>query len=328
MSSSASISKKATVEEAEQSPSPPPASPAKLPESTDEGGNGKSGVIDEPIDSLGNDDEKEQEEEEEEEWDPSSERLPGQTTSKGGKGKNKDDGKEEIDAGGEGQPWQAVWAEQQNAWYFWNTKTGEVSWTNPLAESGSDPTSSADQSLQPPLPSGISTVQFQPPLPSTSAFPSSASASASNQGQIHAQEHGHGYGFAFGSYDADGQPEIDEGLAHLFGGGSGSSTSGMGDGGMGIHQQASFNARTGKFQANAGVYNPGYLDEYNRSKRMNNYYFDVDQWEKQKAEENNKRKRMEEEGKVPERKVTKKDIERFKKKNQERKQRSQAWLRE
>lgn len=51
-----------------------------------------------------------------------------------------------------------------------------------------------------------------------------------------------------------------------------------------------------------------HLDEYNRAKRMNSHYFDVDAWEKQKAEENAKRKRDEESGVVSNKKITKKDM--------------------
>ncbi|WVW85532.1 hypothetical protein I302_107570 [Kwoniella bestiolae CBS 10118] len=272
-------SKQATVEDASSaSPTPPP---AELPESSaavDE-------AVDQPIDSIGEDDQsKEAEKEEEEEWDPSSERLPGQATPKEKekeKGKEKADGKTE-----EEQPWQAVWAAEQNAWYFWNRNTGEVTWTNPL-----DPSTS--NSTQPPL--------FAESTSSSATYPDNS---------------------AFGGDPS--QPEIDPGLAHLFGGDAGSSSAG-GDPAM---QKAMFNSRTGKFTSMNYEYTVGHLDEYNRAKRMGNHYFDVDGWERQKAEENERKRKAAEEGGRGERKVTKKDMERFKKKNAEKKARSQAWLRE
>ncbi|WWC71484.1 uncharacterized protein I206_105442 [Kwoniella pini CBS 10737] len=300
--------KKATVEEAESSPSPPSSS-SKLPEFSTNSQQ-EENVTDEPIKNLEKDkDDDSQEEEDEEEWDPSSEKLLGQINLKE-KGKNKEIDNE-IKKDEEEQPWQAVWAEQQNAWYFWNTKTGQVSWTNPLINL-------VESEIQPPLPPN------QPPLPNQSSLPSTSTLNGigitSNQVQNE-------FDINQGQYNLNEQPEIDEGLAYLFGGGGGTSSNLYGiDNSL---QKASFNSRTGKFQSNQINNNPGYLDEYNRSKRMNNYYFDVEQWEKEKVKENElKRKRQEEQGNLPEKKITKKDIERFKKKNQERKQRSQAWLRE
>ncbi|WRT68500.1 uncharacterized protein IL334_005476 [Kwoniella shivajii] len=290
--------KKATVEDA-SSLSPSPSAPAPVQSSSPDG---KEDTVDEPITTLGGDDaeaegkeaeDEEEEEEEEEVWDPSSEKLPGQGESSKGKSKAKNVGE------GEEQPWQAVWSPEQNAWYFWNTKSGQVSWTNPLEPSSSTST----MTPQPPLPSG--------PAPASSSAPTPAA------GGYNAFEHDRDYDSSV--------PEIDPGLAHLFG--ESSTGGGMGRGLDSTLQKAKFNSRTGKFTGNEYQYTVGHLDEYNRAKRMNNHYFDVDAWEKQKFEENQKRKRDEEQG-ITDKKITKKDMDRFRKKAQEKKARSQAWLRE
>jgi hypothetical protein len=84
------------------------------------------GPIDEPITSLGDDDDQEgQSESSEGEWDPAEERLPGETSKKrkakhddkssASKTKGKDKGKEKASEGeASEQPWQAVWAPEQN----------------------------------------------------------------------------------------------------------------------------------------------------------------------------------------------------------------------
>ncbi|ORX38449.1 hypothetical protein BD324DRAFT_358124 [Kockovaella imperatae] len=157
----------------------------------------------------------------------------------------------------------AVWSAERNAWYFWNTVTSEVTWTNPLQPESS--TSSAP--AQPPLPPG--------PPPESTTQPSAS----------------------FGM-----PADIDPDLAYLLPpsqrGGSGAQSSA---------QTALFNSRTGRFTPADYSYSVDHLDEYNRSKRMNSHYFDVDAWEKQRAAENAKRKRDAEAGVEPA-KVTRKDM--------------------
>ena len=95
-------------------------------------------------------------------------------------------------------------------------------------------------------------------------------------------------------------PDIDPDLAYLL-----PATQRVGGDG----QNASFNARTGKFQQTDGTnYAFDHLDEYNRAKRMAGKYFDVDNWEKNLREENAKRKRDEAMGITSDNKITKKDM--------------------
>jgi hypothetical protein len=265
-----SSSQKVTVEDA--SPSPPlPSEP--LPAAS------TSAPVDEPITSLGFD----ESEDEDDEWNPSSERLPGEEGKEKGKGK----GKETQDAGrtgGDGEKahsWQAVWSAEKNgalrhsgvcpaylntsliAWYFWNTSTGEVTWSNPL-----DPGPSSASSA-PPLPAG----------PPPSAAPSLPEPKF---GQV---------------------PDVDPDLAHLLPPEQRFVTSTDPAG-----QKAMFNSRTGRFTAMDYRYSVDHLDEYNRAKRMNEHYFDVEAWERQKQEENAKRKRDEEAGIVSKKQITKRDM--------------------
>jgi len=101
MSEMASTSKRVTVEDA--SPSPPPLPKEHLPAPA------VAEPVDQPIESLGDDDSEE--EEWDDEWDPAAKRLPGEANEKGkGKGKGKE-------ANGDGQPWQAVWAPERNGGY-------------------------------------------------------------------------------------------------------------------------------------------------------------------------------------------------------------------
>ena len=108
--------KEATVEDG--SPSPPPLPNEPPPEVSAEE------VIDQPIASLGEDHDEEDDnasdssfESGDSEWDPSEQRLPGESSKR--------KVKETVDTDGEGsgdqaadtnesQPWQAVWSPEQN----------------------------------------------------------------------------------------------------------------------------------------------------------------------------------------------------------------------
>jgi len=84
---------------------------------------------------------------------------------------------------------------------------------------------------------------------------------------------------------------------------------------------AKFNAKTGAFTAVDGR-DPSHLSEYERAKRMSQFYFDVGAWE----EELEQRDAAEEERKKK-RKPTKKDLDRFKEQKRQKKIAKTAWLR-
>ncbi|RSH88371.1 uncharacterized protein EHS24_000911 [Apiotrichum porosum] len=218
--------------------------------------------------------EKDDQEEDDDDDDDEGEGEDGETKDKG-------KGKSDADAG----TWQAVWAPESNAYYFWNTESGEVTWTNPLAPDAENASAAA---TAPPLP-----AEPAPPLPSASASTSARPPSAA----------------------ANGLPEIDPGLAFL----------------MAPEQRGSdpaavaMAARRGQYAADTG-YSFHHLEEYNRAKRFGEHYFDVEGYEKQRAAEALKRKADEEAGVGTSRKVTKKDMERFRAKKAEYKHRRNAWL--
>lgn len=158
--------------------------------------------------------------------------------------------------------WQAVWSAPHNAFYFFNKKTNETTWTNPLVlpEDSAAPA----QDLQP-----VASTSQQQVEPVAS---SSAAGSSSHD-----------------VYAAAAAAGIDPDLAYLdptlalpqvAGGGPMSFT-------------AKFNSRTGAFTA-ASARAPEHLGEFERAKRMSEMYFDVGQWEaetQERQDELNERKR-------------------------------------
>ncbi|KAJ3561528.1 hypothetical protein NP233_g10138 [Leucocoprinus birnbaumii] len=200
---------------------------------------------------------------------------------------------EADNASSDPQPWQAIFAPQYNAYYFYNTQTNETTWTNPLEPSGSHSTNTPPTSTSTPAetaPSGSDT----PP----------ASASQYNALQAAALAQG-----------------IDPSLAHL----DPSLLTGTASasGGPIPSFQAKFNARTGAF-TRPDARTPGHLSEYERMKRMSEFYFDVGAWEEQLAQD----KVEEEEGNGKKRKrPSKKDLERFKEQKRQKKIAKTAWLR-
>lgn len=71
---------------------------------------------------------------------------------------------------------------------------------------------------------------------------------------------------------------------------------------------AKFNARTGQFTSAAGR-DPSHLSEYERAKRMSEFYFDVGAWEKDLATRQAEEKEAEESGEGRKRKrPSKKDL--------------------
>ncbi|EIN14659.1 hypothetical protein PUNSTDRAFT_140894 [Punctularia strigosozonata HHB-11173 SS5] len=186
--------------------------------------------------------------------------------------------------------WQAVWAPQYNAYYFYNAVTQETTWTNPLEPSASTSTStSAPDTNAEDKGEGSST----PASTSTSMY-DALQAAALAQG-------------------------IDPSLAHL----DPSLLAGPGGSSGAYAFQAKFNARTGAF-AKTHARDPTHLSEYERAKRMSEFYFDVNQWEKDV--ERRKQEEEEEAGKKRKR-PTKKDLERFKEQKRLKKIAKTAWLR-
>ncbi|GBE83518.1 predicted protein [Sparassis crispa] len=190
--------------------------------------------------------------------------------------------------------WQAIWSPAHSAYYFYNAATRETTWTNPL-----QPTASPSASPYPTSAPGA------PPTPEASgSIPGSAAMQALYDMQAAAAAQG-----------------IDPSLAYL----DPSLAAGSSTAPAAFTSTAKFNARSGAF-ARPDARDPTHLSEYERAKRMSEFYFDVNAWEKdvemrkleeaQEQEEGRKRKRP-----------TKKDLERFKEQKRLKKIAKTAWLR-
>ncbi|KAG8766868.1 hypothetical protein FRC12_006610 [Ceratobasidium sp. 428] len=191
--------------------------------------------------------------------------------------------------------WQAIWAPTHNTYYFYNSRTGETTWVNPL-----DPSSSASTSTTQPQ------TQTEPE-PQTDR---------SKQDEATPEEAPRDL-----SYLNCIDPELaylDPTLAVPSGGAKGPVPT----------FSARFGARSGKFTAMDGR-QPEHLSEAARAQRMSSVYFDTAAWEREIAERDAKAKADDEAGVGDKRKrVTKADIERFKAQKQAKKALRNAWLRE
>lgn len=196
--------------------------------------------------------------------------------------------------GGESQaqPWQAIFAPQYNTYYFYNAQTGETTWTNPLQSSDSTTTDAPS--------TGPSAIPD-----STTPEPDHPSSSVSQYNALEAAALAQG---------------IDPSLAYLDPSLVTATTSASG--GPVPAFQAKFNARTGAF-ARPDARTPGHLSEFERMKRMSEFYFDVNAWEQELAQE----KGEEEEAGKKRKRPTKKDLERFKEQKRLKKIAKTAWLR-
>ena len=173
--------------------------------------------------------------------------------------------------------WQAIWSPDYNAYYFFNPTTQETTWTNPLQPEASSPISAqaaATQETEDPA-EGSSTG---PVISGVAAQHAALQAAALAQG-------------------------IDPLLAHLDPSLLASTVPGSTGPAGSFHTHnfechhksttdsfnidlptftAKFNARTGQF-APMSSRTPGHLSEYERAKRMSEFYFDVNKWEEDLA---------------------------------------------
>ena len=180
--------------------------------------------------------------------------------------------------------WQAIWSPQYNAYYFFNSKTQQTTWENPLQSS-----TPSDPSSTPSDPSSSTTTTTTTPVdPSSSTSPASAPITpAPAVASLYALQ------------EAAAAQGIDPSLAYLDPSLAG--PSGSAPGGSFV---AKFNARTGAF-ARADARAPAHLSEYERAKRMSEVYFDVGAWE-QEVEQ--RKQAEEEEGGRKRKRPSKKDL--------------------
>ncbi|RPD61574.1 hypothetical protein L226DRAFT_534222 [Lentinus tigrinus ALCF2SS1-7] len=121
-------------------------------------------------------------------------------------------------------------------------------------------------------------------------------------------------------YTAAAAQGIDPALAHLD-----PSLAASGSAPSAFTYTAKFNARTGAFTRPDGR-DPTHLSEYERAKRMSEFYFDVNAWEHDVEKRKLEEAQEEEEGRKR-KKPSKKDLERFREQKRQKKLAKTAWLR-
>ena len=189
--------------------------------------------------------------------------------------------------------WQAIWSPAHNAYYFYNSATRETTWANPLQQGqqqaeGSkgkeNPTGGTNDDDDDDKAEGQDKddeKQGSVAGPSTTHATGAATPVLTQWEQMQANAIAQG---------------IDPSLAHL------DPSLAAGPSNPSGAFTAKFNARTGAFTAVDGR-EPSHLSEYERARRMSQFYFDVGAWEQELAQ----RDAAEEEGKKK-RKPTKKDL--------------------
>ncbi|KAJ2916237.1 hypothetical protein MD484_g4178, partial [Candolleomyces efflorescens] len=233
--------------------------------------------------------------------------------------------------------WQAIFSPQHNAYYFFNSVTQETTWVNPLqgseeAASASTSTPSSSTPAQDP-----SSSKSKSKSRSTSPDPEANAASSSSAGPGPTSH----YTALQAAAVAQG---IDPALAYLDPSLL-SQIPGQQTNASGIPMfTAKFNRHTGAF-ARADARDPSHLSETERAKRMSQFYFDVDAWETELASRGGSIKNTDPNGTQggaaaasdeweddgaggrKRKRLTKKDLERFKQKKKQKKLAKTAWLR-
>ncbi|EPQ50751.1 hypothetical protein GLOTRDRAFT_81824 [Gloeophyllum trabeum ATCC 11539] len=177
--------------------------------------------------------------------------------------------------------WQAIYSPAHNAYYFYNARTNETTWQNPLQPASSQPSAST------------SAHASASPEPQAQAQAGPSSATSPGPGSNPAVAH------LYAMQAAAAAQGIDPSLAFL----DPSLAQPGGAGPQPFEFTAKFNARTGAF-ARPDARDPGHLSEYERMKRMSEVYFDMAEWERQVALQKEEEEREGKKRKRP----TKKDL--------------------
>jgi hypothetical protein len=193
--------------------------------------------------------------------------------------------------------WQAIFSPAHNAYYFFNSKTQVTTWTNPLqppVESATDPASSSTSGPSDIASASTSTSSSLPADPASSHTSAHSTTIPPHLAQLYAAQ------------NAAAAQGIDPALAFLD---PTLANSALPGGGGTYAATAKFNARTGVF-AKADARAPEHLGEYERAKRMSEFYFDTNTWEQDVAKRKAEEDKAEEEGRLR-KKPTKQDMVRF-----------------
>jgi len=180
-------------------------------------------------------------------------------------------------------------------YYFYNTRTQETTWTNPLQPQEAQAETQASSSTT------------SPPVESSSSAAVTAAAPAAQALLV----------------DPAALNGIDPALAYL----DPTLYAARPAGAPPNTFTAKFNARTGRFTSDGR--DPSYLSEAERAKRMSSVFFDVEKWEADLAARNNSTAEGAEDGSTGEKrkKPTKDDMTRWKEAKKRKKLAKHQWLR-
>lgn len=173
-----------------------------------------------------------------------------------------------VAASGTG-PWQAIYSPQHNNYYFYNAETQETTWENPLVTESAQEENKTEQTA------------------ATNTDQQSATAAAYTALQQAAVAQG-----------------IDPSLAYLDPSLAASPSASSLYSSYAV--TAKFNARTGQFTG-PNARDPSHMSEYERARRMSEFYFDVAAWERQRAQEHE----VDPDGLKKRKRPTKKDLVSF-----------------
>jgi hypothetical protein len=193
--------------------------------------------------------------------------------------------------------WQAIWSPAHNAYYFYNSTTRETTWANPLQQGQQPAEDSKGKGKENP------TGETNDDEDEDDDKAEGQDKDDEKQGNVAGPSTTHATGtttpaltqWELMQANAIAQG-IDPSLAHL------DPSLATGPSNPSGAFTAKFNARTGAFTSVDGR-EPSHLSEYERARRMSQFYFDVGAWE----QELEQRDAAEEEGKKK-RKPTKKDL--------------------
>lgn len=204
--------------------------------------------------------------------------------------------------------WTAVWDNNAQAYYWWNTETNETTWINPESTGGKEVYTTANAGVPVAVADSSNPLDFL--LDRIDAVVKkkldSGEAAVNEEELDHSRystttQYGH-YGEHYG------QPEQEQAE------------------GASYTATAHFNARTGRFttQEDVNRLNPENLTIESRAKRQMQFYFDVDSY----TEERNNAKLQAQDGRVGKKKqLTRKEVEYFKKMKKEKKsKKAREWL--
>lgn len=207
--------------------------------------------------------------------------------------------------------WTAVWDNNAQAYYWWNTETNETTWINPESAGGEEYTA-ANAGVPVAVADSSNPLDFL-----LDRIDAVVKKKLDNGEEVHEEELDHS---RYLTHNGDQQHQHQQHYGEYYG----QTEQEQADGSY--TATAHFNARTGRFttQEDVNRLNPENLTIESRAKRQMQFYFDVDSY----TEERNNAKLQAQDGRVGKKKqLTRKEVEYFKKMKKEKKsKKAREWL--